>query len=405
MTPKAAAARRLAITEPTKSVDLLRDLDRNVAAAIADVRGLVDELRPPVLDGRGLVGALQDYMDTVQTPSGPRLQLSTDGVAGLEHLPESVEVAAYRIVTESLTNVLRHAQADSASVTLWLEDDQLRMKITDNGMVRTQGSAGIGLSSLRERAAALGGRISAGTHCERRRGPGGAPIGGFVITVPVADDHSMVREGLRALLSSMGGYELVGAARTGADALREAVLLKPDLLILDIGFPDLNGIEIVRRLAKAIPSIKILMLTMYDDDESILGAVRAGARVTCRRAPMLTTCYELSPLWQLARRSSDLGWRDARFRLSARPRTLLSRNSRHANTKYSNSSPRPVQPCHRNQARVIDQYDQQPHFKHLWQASGRQPSRGDRPGAQPASGVADPGQPRSIGRARTVPVR
>ena len=94
---KAAAARRLAITEPTKSVDLLRDLERNVAAAIADVRGLVDELRPPVLDGRGLVGALQDYMDTVQTPSSPRLQLSTDGVAGLEHLPESVEVAAYRI--------------------------------------------------------------------------------------------------------------------------------------------------------------------------------------------------------------------------------------------------------------------------------------------------------------------
>ena len=146
---KAAAARRLAITEPTKSVDLLRDLERNVAAAIADVRGLVDELRPPVLDGRGLVGALQDYMDTVQTPSSPRLQLSTDGVAGLEHLPESVEVAAYRIVTESLTNVLRHAQADSASVTLWLEDDQLRMKITDNGMVRAQWTAGVGLSSMR----------------------------------------------------------------------------------------------------------------------------------------------------------------------------------------------------------------------------------------------------------------
>ena len=98
-----------------------------------------------------------------------------------------------------------------------------------------------------------------------------------MIRVLVADDHSMVREGLRALLSSMEGYELVGAASTGADALREAVLLKPDLLVLDIGFPDLNGIEVVRRLAKAAPSVKILMLTMYDDDESILGAVRAGA--------------------------------------------------------------------------------------------------------------------------------
>ena len=98
-----------------------------------------------------------------------------------------------------------------------------------------------------------------------------------MITVLVADDHAMVREGLRALLSSMEGYQLVGTASTGADAVREAVLLKPDLLVLDIGFPDLNGIEVVRRLAKAAPSVKILMLTMYDDDESILGAVRAGA--------------------------------------------------------------------------------------------------------------------------------
>jgi DNA-binding NarL/FixJ family response regulator len=98
-----------------------------------------------------------------------------------------------------------------------------------------------------------------------------------MITVLVADDHAMVREGLRALLSSMDGYQLVGTASTGTDTIREAVLLKPDLLVLDIGFPDLNGIDVVRRLAKAAPSVKILMLTMYDDDESILGAVRAGA--------------------------------------------------------------------------------------------------------------------------------
>jgi DNA-binding NarL/FixJ family response regulator len=98
-----------------------------------------------------------------------------------------------------------------------------------------------------------------------------------MIKVVVADDHAMVREGLRALISSMDGYELVGTASTGADAVRESVLLKPDLLVLDIGFPYLSGIQVVRRLAKAAPSVKILMLTMYDDDESILGAVRTGA--------------------------------------------------------------------------------------------------------------------------------
>jgi DNA-binding NarL/FixJ family response regulator len=98
-----------------------------------------------------------------------------------------------------------------------------------------------------------------------------------MITVLVADDHAMVREGLRALLSSMDGYQFVGMASTGADAVRQAILLKPDLLVLDIGFPDVSGIEVVRRLAKAAPTIKILMLTMYDDDEPILSAVRAGA--------------------------------------------------------------------------------------------------------------------------------
>ena len=159
---KAAAARRLATTQPAKSAELLRELERNIAAAIADVRGLVDQLRPPVLDGRRLVGALQDYVDSVQTPSGPRLQLSTDGVADLGKLPESVEVAAYRIATESLTNVLRHAHAESVSIALWLEDDQLQMKIADDGMARTPWTAGVGLSSMRERAAALGGWISAG---------------------------------------------------------------------------------------------------------------------------------------------------------------------------------------------------------------------------------------------------
>jgi signal transduction histidine kinase len=159
---KAAAARRLATTEPAKSAELLRELERNVATAITDVRGLVDELRPPVLDGRGLVGALQDYVDSVQTPSGPRLKFTSDGVADLGQLPGSVEVAAYRIATEGLTNVLRHAHADSATIALWIDDKQLQMKITDDGIVRTPWSAGIGLSSLRERAVALGGRMSAG---------------------------------------------------------------------------------------------------------------------------------------------------------------------------------------------------------------------------------------------------
>jgi two-component system, NarL family, sensor kinase len=80
----------------------------------------------------------------------------------LDNCPSRSRWPAYRIATESLTNVLRHAHADSASIALWVDDDQLQLEITDNGKIRAPWTAGVGLSSMRQRVAALGGRISAG---------------------------------------------------------------------------------------------------------------------------------------------------------------------------------------------------------------------------------------------------
>jgi DNA-binding NarL/FixJ family response regulator len=97
------------------------------------------------------------------------------------------------------------------------------------------------------------------------------------VRVVIADDHSMVREGLQALLSSVGGYEVVALASTGAAAVRETVTHRPDVLVLDIGMPELNGIEVARRVTKSAPNVNILMLTMFDDDDSVLAAIRAGA--------------------------------------------------------------------------------------------------------------------------------
>lgn len=73
------------------------------------------------------------------------------------------------------------------------------------------------------------------------------------IRVLVADDHSMVREGLRALINGVEGYEFVGAVATGKAAVREAVLLKPDVLIMDIAMPDGSGIEATREVARVAP--------------------------------------------------------------------------------------------------------------------------------------------------------
>jgi len=97
------------------------------------------------------------------------------------------------------------------------------------------------------------------------------------LMIVVADDHAIVREGLRALLSAVQGYELIGTASTGAEAVRAAVTLRPDVLVMDIQMPDTTGIEATREISRVAPSVAVLILTMFDDDESVFAAMRAGA--------------------------------------------------------------------------------------------------------------------------------
>jgi DNA-binding NarL/FixJ family response regulator len=97
------------------------------------------------------------------------------------------------------------------------------------------------------------------------------------LRIVVADDHAVVREGLRALLSAVDGYELVGEAASGADAVRAAVTLRPDVVVMDIQMPGMTGIEATREIGRVAPDVAVLMLTMFEDDESVFAAMRAGA--------------------------------------------------------------------------------------------------------------------------------
>ena len=97
------------------------------------------------------------------------------------------------------------------------------------------------------------------------------------VRVVIADDHPVVRDGLSALLSSVPGIEVVGTAATGREAVRAAVLDRPDVLVLDIQMPDLDGVGATREIVRAAPSVAVLMLTMFDDDDSVFAAMRAGA--------------------------------------------------------------------------------------------------------------------------------
>ena len=98
------------------------------------------------------------------------------------------------------------------------------------------------------------------------------------LRVLVADDHLIFRDGLRALLASTPDAELVGEAATGEEAIALASSLQPDLVLMDLQMPDLNGIEATRRIVHDSPHIRVLVVTMFEDDSSVLAAMRAGAR-------------------------------------------------------------------------------------------------------------------------------
>jgi len=94
----------------------------------------------------------------------------------------------------------------------------------------------------------------------------------------IADDHEIVRRGLRALLEAQPGWEVAAEAADGRDAVEKAKLVKPDITILDISMPALNGLEAARQIVKSVAQTKVLVLTMHDSDPLIQQVLEAGAR-------------------------------------------------------------------------------------------------------------------------------
>jgi DNA-binding NarL/FixJ family response regulator len=98
------------------------------------------------------------------------------------------------------------------------------------------------------------------------------------LRILIADDHELVRRGIRALIQSHPGWEVCGEADTGREAVSKAEELRPDVLILDVSLPELNGVEVARRIRKAFPSIEILILSMHYSDQLIRDILEAGGR-------------------------------------------------------------------------------------------------------------------------------
>jgi signal transduction histidine kinase len=173
-----AATRELLRHDPQAAERLLGELANHAQAAITDIRRIVYDLRPPALDDLGLVLALREQATAYQQAG---LQITIDAPDRLPSLPAAVEVAAYRIVQEALTNVVRHAHARKCIIRLRI-DDGLWIEIQDDGWgLPPNRRSGVGLTSIRERTAELGGSFqiesapNQGTHIQVR--------------LPLAEEH------------------------------------------------------------------------------------------------------------------------------------------------------------------------------------------------------------------------
>ena len=153
---QAGTLRRLIPTDPDVADEVVVELRQELRSAIADIRRLVYDLRPPALDDLGLVESLRRLAERYGS-EGEQLQVLVEAPEDLPDLPAAVEVAVYRITQEALTNVARHARAQTCVVRIAVNDN-VTLEIVDDGVgIPAERSAGVGLSSMRERASELGG--------------------------------------------------------------------------------------------------------------------------------------------------------------------------------------------------------------------------------------------------------
>jgi PAS domain S-box-containing protein len=284
---------------------------REIVSQIGEeIRTLSYILHPPLLDECGLASAVHWYAEGFEKRSGIKLEVSVD--ADLPRLQADAETTLFRVVQESLTNVHRYSGSSSAKISISKDSGEVRLEIIDYGRGIKSGTTraldgpaplGVGIPGMRERLHQLGGGLSVDFGTNGTRVTATLPIKAqvhaesedsasqnqnslsFTIQsaedprrrILIADDHELMRRGLRGLLESHDEWAVCGEAVEGTEAVRKSTELKPDLVIMDVNLPGLSGIDAALQIRQEREAAKILFFTVHDSDEVIREIVEAGA--------------------------------------------------------------------------------------------------------------------------------
>jgi len=274
-------------------------------------RSLTADLSPPVLK-QGLSSVLEWICRRMQETQGLTVDLKTD--PRLDPQGEDVTVFLYQSARELLLNVVKHAGVKSAHIEMSRDgQDRLRLTVSDQGSgfdpaaVRKTNETGFGLMSIRERLELMGGKLL----IESKPGNGAS----FSLCVPlktkeepderkirkvidkvatakgvgektrvlVVDDHTVVRQGLSTMLNLHPDIEVVDEAADGEEAIRKARDLQPDVILMDISMPKMNGFEATRIISSEYPHTRIIGLSMHDTEDMADRMIEAGAAAYCKK--------------------------------------------------------------------------------------------------------------------------
>ncbi len=290
--------------------EIARQAKEIIKDAIEKSRSLSHELSPAIL----YQGSLDETFDwlarQMHNKYGLTVHVETAGPVELQSEP--LRAFLFRATQELLFNVVKHARVNEATVRVRRCRQYLCLSVSDRGRgldpTQLKEIAGFGLLGIRERAELLGGRMKIKsvtgkgsrfliivpdaektedrgqkTEDGKQAGEGSLssalrhPSSSDTLRVLLADDHEIVRQGIAALLREEATIQVVGEAADGREAVNLAYQLRPDVVVMDVSMPRMNGEEATRQIKRHLPEIRIVALSMYEEPETIERMCQAGA--------------------------------------------------------------------------------------------------------------------------------